>query len=166
MRICRLTCNQHVKGSTVPQNLESSQAHQYFRINMICAIACANIARHEPIEHANSMVFFTAAVTCVEDVTSEVSPESLQALLLLIVLCLFYPRKGDLWKLLDYACRLSIELGYHTELDIENENEDQRNLRRSTFWRLYAIERIVGQDILLRLLANRLSHLCSGWKKC
>lgn len=133
------------EGSIVPQNLESSQAHQYFRINMICAIACANRARHEPIEHANSMAFFTAAVTCVEDVTSEVSPESLQALLLLIVFCLFYPRKSDLWKLLDYACRLSIELGYHTELDIENENEDQRNLRRSTFWGLYAIERIVGQ---------------------
>ncbi|KAL3708676.1 hypothetical protein TMatcc_006660 [Talaromyces marneffei ATCC 18224] len=132
-------------SSVVSQNLESSQAHQYFRINMICAIACANRARHEPIEHANSMAFFTAAVTCVEDVTSEVSPESLQALLLLIVFCLFYPRKGDLWKLLDYACRLSIELGYHTELDIENENEDQRNLRRSTFWGLYAIERIVGQ---------------------
>jgi hypothetical protein len=132
-------------GSVVPQNLESSQAHRYFRINMICAIACANRARHEPIEHANSMAFFTAAVTCVEDVTSEVSPESLQALLLLIVFCLFYPRKGDLWKLLDYACRLSIELGYHTERDSENENEDQRNLRRSTFWGLYAIERIVGQ---------------------
>jgi Fungal specific transcription factor domain len=137
----QLTCD----DSFSPQNLDARQTHQYFRISMICAIACANRARHEPIEQANSMAFYTTALTCVEDVTSEVSPESLQALLLLIVFCLFYPRKGDLWKLLDYACRLSIELGFHTELDMENENEDQKNLRRSTFWGLYAIERIVGQ---------------------
>ncbi|GME51682.1 uncharacterized protein EYB26_002407 [Neofusicoccum parvum] len=91
------------------------------------------------------MAFYADALTCVEEVTSEVSQDSLRALLLLILFCLFYPRKGDIWKLLDYACRLSIELGYHTEQEVGRVDERQRDLQRSTFWGLYAIERIVGQ---------------------
>ncbi|KAI1453751.1 hypothetical protein F4805DRAFT_469864 [Annulohypoxylon moriforme] len=165
--------------------LHGEQAHRFFRITMMCAISCANQARHRPQRTAQCLAYYADAVTCVEEVTSEATPASLQALLLLIVFCLFYPRKGDIWKLLDYACRLTIELGYHTE---ETEPADQleqfpsaqegmapfgttssgggilsepeaaatisspaeasqarSKLRRSTFWGLYAIERIVGQ---------------------
>ncbi|KAI1080826.1 hypothetical protein F5B20DRAFT_539100 [Whalleya microplaca] len=139
-----------------PHTLHGDDAHQYFRVTMMCAIACANQARYRPSRAAESLAYYSDAVTCVEEVTSEVSPASLQALLLLIVFCLFYPRKGDIWKLLDYACRLTVELGYHTEQEQESEPsnieslddfQDQRRkkLRRSTFWGLYAIERIVGQ---------------------
>ena len=46
---------------------------------------------------------------------------------------------------MDYACRLSVELGYHTEQPIDFETDGQKRLRRSAFWGLYAIERIVGQ---------------------
>lgn len=89
-----------------------------------------------------------------EEVTSEVSSESLQALLLLIQYCLFHPRKGDVWKLLDFACRLSVELGFHTEEQQSNKwtedrdgsnEEEKKELRTNTFRGLYAIERIVGQ---------------------
>ncbi|KAI1105599.1 hypothetical protein F4804DRAFT_303939 [Jackrogersella minutella] len=140
-----------------PRALHGKAAHQYFRITMICAISCANQARYRPSRAAESLAYYSNAVACVEEVTSEVSPASLQALLLLIVLCLFYPRKGDIWKLLDYACRLTVELGYHTEqeqgsattadADSQGPADDERRkkLRRSTFWGLYAIERIVGQ---------------------
>lgn len=161
--------------------LHGEQAHRFFRITMMCAISCANQARHRPQRTAQCLAYYADAVTCIEEVTSEATPASLQALLLLIVFCLFYPRKGDIWKLLDYACRLTIELGYHTE---ETEPADRFSfaqegmaslgttgsggivpdpeaaatisspaevsqargkLRRSTFWGLYAIERIVGQ---------------------
>lgn len=91
------------------------QAHPYFRIAMMCAIACATRARYRPQRTAESLAYYADAVTYVEEVTAKVAPASLQALLLLIVFCLFFPRKGDVWKLLDYACRLAIELGYHTE---------------------------------------------------
>lgn len=132
-----------------PHMLQGEQAHQYFRITMMSAISCANQARYRPQRTAESLAYFSSAVTCVEKVTSEASPASLQALLLLIVFCLFYPRKGDIWKLLDHACRLTIELGYHTETEHSQtatvESEAQKKLRRSTFWGLYAIERIVGQ---------------------
>lgn len=134
-----------------PHALHGEQAHQYFRITMMCAIACANQTRYKPQRAAECLAYYNGAVACVEEVTSEASPASLQALLLLIVFCLFHPRKGDIWKLLDYACRLTIELGYHTEAEhdqtvgAETETEMQSKLRRSTFWGLYAIERIVGQ---------------------
>ena len=143
------------------------QAHSYFRIAMMCAIACATKARYRPQRTAESLAYYADALAHVEEVTAEVSPASLQALLLLIVFCLFFPRKGDVWKLLDYACRLALELGYHTEMDEgggasaageaglfgagpthaapRGESEAEKKLRRSTFWGLYAIERIVGQ---------------------
>lgn len=148
------------------------QAHPYFRIAMMCAIACATKARYRPPCTAESLAYYADAVAYVEEVTAEVSPASLQALLLLIVFCLFFPRKGDVWKLLDYACRLALELGYHTEAEtdspgvsgavghipipglemadhfvagVNRPESDAQKLRRSTFWGLYAIERIVGQ---------------------
>jgi hypothetical protein len=156
-----------------PQTLHNEQAHRFFRISMMCAISCANQARHQPHRSAECLAYYADAIACVEEVTSEATPASLQALLLLIVFCLFLPRKGDIWKLLDYACRLTIELGYHTE-DAEGDPsayyttagssgttnsaipdattttvsgtlQSRAKLRRSTFWGLYAIERIVGQ---------------------
>ncbi|KAF2661507.1 hypothetical protein K491DRAFT_647281 [Lophiostoma macrostomum CBS 122681] len=137
-----------LRGSgLLPSSLHGTDAHVYFRTNMMCAIACATRARYRPQRATESFAYYHDALPCVEEVTSEVSPASLQALLLLTIYCLFYPKKGDIWKLLDYACRLSVELGYHTETDANEtiEDEAQRKLRRSTFWGLYAIERITGQ---------------------
>lgn len=135
-----LTCH-----STDTRQLVSYRAHQFFRISMICAIACANKARHQPSYSAESMQYYSEALRCVEEVTSEVSIESLVALLLLILFSMFYPRKGDLWKLLDFACRLSVELGYHTEQDAAFADEKSRLRRRRIFWGLYCIERSIGQ---------------------
>jgi hypothetical protein len=125
--------------------LHGKAAYQYFRISMICAIACANKSRHMRHLVASDDDFYAEGLKHVESVTSEMSGDSLQALLLLIVYCLFHPRKGDIWKLLDYACRLSVELGYHTELPMYDETSKDMSLRRSTFWSLYTLERIIGQ---------------------
>ena len=168
-------------SATSPGTTLGDQAHPYFRVAMMCAIACATKARYRPARTAESLAHYADAVAYVEEVTAEVSPASLQALLLLIVFCLFFPRKGDVWKLLDYACRLALELGYHTEeaeidcpavpgasvgpvtmpgfdmvadhhfqhfalpADGRRAESSEQKLRRSTFWGLYAIERIVGQ---------------------
>jgi hypothetical protein len=120
-------------------------AQRFFRIYMLCAIAAATQARYRSSRDVLAMSFYQKAVPWIEEVTAEVSPASLQALLLLTIFCLFYPRNGDIWKLLDYSCRLCVELGYHTEPMTSTETEAQRRLRRSTFWGLYAMERIVGQ---------------------
>jgi hypothetical protein len=135
-----ITCH-----STDTRQLVSYRAHQFFRISMICAIACANKARRQPSYSVESMQYYSEALRCVEEVTSEVSVESLIALLLLILFSMFYPRKGDLWKLLDFACRLSVELGYHTEQDAAFADEKSRVRRRRIFWGLYCIERSIGQ---------------------
>lgn len=145
-----LNCVLHGQHPETPGSsiLTGTEAYQYFRITMLCANACAVKSRHEPHFVAIGDAYYNEASRHVEEVTSEVCGESLQALLLLIVYCLFHPQKGDIWKLLDFACRLSMELGYHREQAIDPNNpldERQRGLRRSCFWSLYTIERIVGQ---------------------
>lgn len=125
--------------------LTGLEAYQFFRISMMCAIAAANRSRHHPALEADAMVYYAEGLQCVGEVTSDVSVEALQALLLLILFALFYPRKGDIWKLLDFACRLSVELNYHSEPNDEFESEKSRLKRRSIFWGLYTIERTIGQ---------------------
>jgi hypothetical protein len=125
--------------------LEGKEAYQYFRVTMMCAIACSSKSRHQPYLLAYGNGFYSEAIRSVEEVTSEVSSRSLQALLFLAVYCLFSPRKGNVWKLLDFACRLSVQLGYHTEQHSELEDEKDKTLRRNTFWALYSIERLLGQ---------------------
>jgi Fungal specific transcription factor domain len=125
--------------------LPIKQAYQCFRIAMICAFACANKSRYMSHLVASDEEFFESGLTHVQAVTSEVSRESLQALLLLVLYCLFHPRKGDIWKLLDYACRLSVELGYHTEPSSDQECSSNMSLRKNTFWSLYTIKQIVAQ---------------------
>jgi hypothetical protein len=125
--------------------LSGLEARQFFRVSMICAIAAANKARHDPRYSNESLSYYSEALQCVEEVTSDVSVESLQALLLLIMFALFYPRKGDIWKLLDFACRLSVELNYHSETNDEFESEKEKRSRRAMFWGLYTVERTIGQ---------------------
>lgn len=136
----------HAPGSTI---LNGIAAYQYFNTMMICANACAVKSRHEPHFIAIGTAYYSEALRYVEQVTSEASSLSMQSLLLLIIYCLFYPQKGDIWKLLDFACRLSVELGYHREQDVgvqEGQHAmQQKEIRRSCFWSLYTIERIVGQ---------------------
>ena len=131
------------------RSFTGQQAHQYFRLSMVCATAAANKARHQPRYHTEAMEYYADAIQCVEEVTSDVSADALVALLLLVNFACFYPRKGDLWKLLDFACRLSVELNYHTEPNNDNnivfETERAKKERRSIFWGLYCIERTVGQ---------------------
>lgn len=125
--------------------LTGKEAHQYFRLTMMCAVAAANKARHQRSFHTESMHYYADALQCVEEVTSDVSADALVALLLLINFACFYPRKGDVWKLLDFACRLSVELNYHTEPNDAFEDERSRKRRRSIFWGLYLLERTIGQ---------------------
>lgn len=125
--------------------LTGPEAHQFFRVSMVCAVSSANKSRHHASYEADAMAYYADALECVGEVTSDVSAEALQALLLIILFALFYPRKADIWKLLDFACRLSVELNYHSEPNDEYEDEKSRLKRRSIFWGLYTIERTIGQ---------------------
>ncbi|RMD44405.1 hypothetical protein DV735_g648, partial [Chaetothyriales sp. CBS 134920] len=125
--------------------LSGVEAHQYFRISMMCAIAAANKSRHIAAMDAEAAAYYAEALQCVEEVTSDISAESLHAILLLVLFGVFEPKKCDIWKLLDFACRLSVELNYHQEPNNVFEDETSRRIRRSTFWGLYCLERTIGQ---------------------
>lgn len=130
------------------ESLTQQETFQVFCVAMIIAISAASRSRLNQEWVQLDDFCYHQASQHIETVTSVKSMESLQALMLLIVYCLFRPRKGDIWKLLDYACRLSIELSYHTELELTGKDhidELELEIRRGTFWCLYAIERIVGQ---------------------
>lgn len=127
--------------------LTGVDAHQFFRIAMICAIASANKSRHDPRYASESFNYYREAIQCAEEVTSDISIDALQALLLLVLFVFFYPHRGDVWKLLDYACRLSVELNVHCETNDEFEDEKSRQRRRSIFWGLYSLERTFGQHL-------------------
>lgn len=137
---------QRYHGTNV-KSLTGSEAYQYFRAAMICAIGAANKARHQQQYATECVAYYQEGVQCLEEVTSDISSEALEALLLLIMFALLHPRKCDLWKLLDYACRLSVELSFHTETNDEFEDEQTRQRRRSLFWGLYCLERSIGQHL-------------------
>ncbi|KAK5947162.1 hypothetical protein PMZ80_001309 [Knufia obscura] len=134
------------QGSAV-KYLTGLEAHQFFRIAMICAIASSNKSRQQPHYATESFNYYVEALQCAEEVTSDISIEALQSLLLLVLYVFSYPRRGDVWKLLDYACRLSVELNIHCETGDEYEDEKSRQRRRSIFWGLYSLERTFGQHL-------------------
>ncbi|KIW64536.1 hypothetical protein PV04_09462 [Phialophora macrospora] len=125
--------------------LQGRPAYQYFRVTMMCAISCASKLRHQPSLLVYANAFYQEAVKLVEAVTHEVSVDSLQALLFLSVYCLFFPRKGNIWKLLNFACRLSIQLNCHVETHNNLELDREQVARRDIFWTLFSIERLLGQ---------------------
>ncbi|KIW15669.1 hypothetical protein PV08_05718 [Exophiala spinifera] len=127
-----------------PSGLKGHRAHHFFRIKIIAAIASASRSRYNASRIACDHGCYVEATKCIAEVTSEVSADSLRALMLLIVYCLFRPRKGDIWRLLDYACRLCLELGYHTELGSDSCIID-REQQKKIFWSLYTLENIVSQ---------------------
>lgn len=129
-----------------PSELQGATAYHYFFISMICAVGCAVKARDRPELNSSSMSYYADAKQCIEEVTSSVSEQSLQALLLLTLFCLFYPTEGDIWRLLAYCSRLSVELEYHTE-PIDLLDSSQPDVQRSTFWSLYLLEKQVSQSM-------------------
>ena len=118
--------------------------HSFFRISMMCAIAYANTARHQQHHADLSARFYGQALKYVDRVTSDVTVAALEALMLLIIHSLFFPRQGDVWKLLDFACRLSIELGFHAESISLSGQVTNRTVKQKMFWSLFTIERTVA----------------------
>lgn len=134
------------QGSAV-KYLTGLEAHRFFRVAMICAIAAANRSRHQPHYETEAFNYYVEAIQCAEEVTSDISIDALQSLLLLVLFVFSFPRRGDVWKLLDYACRLSVELNIHCETGDDYETENSRQRRRSIFWGLYGLERTFGQHL-------------------
>lgn len=117
-----------------------------FRVLMICAISSASQARHNSAFVGIGSTLFAGATKLLDRVTGEISLESLQSLLLIITYCLFDPTAGDIWKLLDNACRLSSELAlYEEKADCTIESSIVPEAKRRAFWTLLRIEMLTCQ---------------------
>jgi hypothetical protein len=130
-------------GTTTPMNFTSDRVHQIFRVAIVCTIAAAHNQRSNPELVVYERRFYRHALGCVKVVFSEATHQTLQGLILLIIYLLFRPRKGDIWLLLESACRLAIELGYHREAMSQPEDLEQKVWRSRTFWSLYRLERSI-----------------------
>lgn len=128
-----------------PSAATRPQSHLTFQIAMICAIASAHTSRVNSAMAACEQFFYLHASKGMNEVLSEATAESLVDLLLLIIYLLFRPDKGDLWMLLELACRLAVELGHHRDHARSSENLDQTLSRSRTFWTLYRLEHAVAE---------------------
>ena len=136
------------QNKTRSSELHGQTAYQYFFISMICAVGCASRARHHPQLAVSSVLFYEDAKACIEEVTSTVSAQSLQALLLLTCHCLFYPTEGDVWRLLGFCSRLCVELGYHAEpVEATMAGTAAASFQRATFRTVYVLEKLVSQTL-------------------
>lgn len=73
----------------------------------------------------------------------------LQAILLLVWYSLLNPDKGSIWFLVGLAVRTCVDLGYHNENNMSNENLDalEMDMRRRLFWITYKMDRLLCQAL-------------------
>ncbi|KIX03043.1 uncharacterized protein Z518_06593 [Rhinocladiella mackenziei CBS 650.93] len=120
-------------------------AYSNFLIAMICSISAAHSSRTISTMGAYEDFFYRCALKLMKEVLSEATHESLRGLMMIIIYLLFRPQRGDLWMLLQSACRLAVELGYHRQDAPFSEDFDQRSWRSYTFWSLYRLEHTVAE---------------------
>lgn len=145
-----------VSDSAVEKGVDGQDAFTSFRLSMICAISCASQARHNASFVGLGASLYFKAMKLFDCVTGDLSLHSLQALLLSILYCIFEPDMGDIWTLLDHACRLSLELanrGLGENVDEPQTEADAMAgasrlvARRRAFWTLYQIESLTCQQL-------------------
>lgn len=128
-----------------PRSLRGQEAYQYHRINLMCAIASFHKSRYSNRYSALCNYFYHETIKCVESVTIEVSWDSLRAIVLVALFYTTYPREGDVWRSVDYAARLSIDLECNSNSDDPAFLYETEALPRQTFWVVYTLEQTVAQ---------------------
>lgn len=125
--------------------LTRSEVHSHFQLSMICSIAAVHASRTNAAMASYEQFFYDCALKLMNDILSETTSDSHKDLMLIIIYLLFRPQKGDLWLLLESACRLAIELGYHRDHAAFPESFDQKFWRSHNFWTLYRLGEAVSE---------------------
>lgn len=126
--------------------------HQKFVLFIIISIGLDRSSHdNELIEYNNQfkpIKYFNIAYRYLEEIVSNRSENSLQALLLVIIWILntniIQDDKGDLWHLCRYSMALAMELGVHRFNPDWNFGVAKNELRNRLFWTTYNLDRIIS----------------------
>ncbi|KAH3662164.1 hypothetical protein OGAPHI_005412 [Ogataea philodendri] len=139
-----------------PNKLSHNDKYTLF---MILAIASSKLTNRASIHNPFiSGEYFNTASRYLENILSNRSEKSLQALLLLIIWKMesnaLEDDNGDLWHLSRFCMSLAMELGVHRFLPVWNFGEARSELRNRLFWCTYIVDRTVamkfGRGLSLR----------------
>lgn len=131
-------------GSTDSNTSSSQRIHSNFFISLACATACAHLSQANRDVAIFERSFYKYAKNWSKHILSEATHASLKGLVMMVIYLLFRPQKADIWLLLETACRLAIELGYHREEASPSETFDETLTRSNTFWTIFVLEHAVG----------------------
>lgn len=109
--------------------------------------------------------FYAAALHFSQDCFSHISLTTIQALTVLLVHCLLIPAEANVWTLTHLAMAHCVELGVHRDQPQGAHYEwDHQQLRRSIFYTIYSLDRLVLSCLKrpdLQVLTSRNRYISS-----
>jgi hypothetical protein len=121
-----------------------------FMINMVLAIPLISMAGNHEQSHALSKGLTANAMADVSLIMQTKNVQSLQCLLLLLLLSILDSSPAPVWYISGLCMRMCIDLGYHSERTIsmsssvdlnEVHTEEEADTKRRLFWVTYSFDR-------------------------
>ncbi|KAG8354425.1 hypothetical protein FVEN_g7746 [Fusarium venenatum] len=140
----------HHDGRSDISNLSPADVRVRFMINMVLAIPLMSMAGDHDESHALAKGFTTNAMADVSHIMQTKNVQSLQCLLLLLLLSIVDSAPAPVWYISGLCMRMCIDLGYHSERTIgmsssvgaiETVKEKEADIRRRLFWIAYSFDR-------------------------
>ncbi|XEV04894.1 hypothetical protein FSHL1_010181 [Fusarium sambucinum] len=134
-------------------NLSPADVRVRFMINMVLAIPLMSMAGDHEESHELSKGFTANAMTDVSHIMQTKNVQSLQCLLLLLLLSIVDSAPAPVWYISGLCMRMCIDLGYHSERTIamsssvgatgtrKEEKEEEADIKRRLFWIAYSFDR-------------------------
>jgi hypothetical protein len=131
------------QGSSNISDLSPVDVRVRFMINMVLAIPLMSMAGDHDESHALSRGLTANAMVDVSHIMQAKNVQSLQCLLLLLLLSIVDSSSAPVWYISGLCMRMCIDLGYHSERTIDmsssvgatdTRKEEEADIKRRLFW--------------------------------
>lgn len=131
------------QGRSDISNLSPVDVRARFMINMVLAIPLMSMAGDHDESHALSKDLTANAMVDVSHIMQAKNVQSLQCLLLLLLLSIVDSSSAPVWYISGLCMRMCIDLGYHSERTIamsssmgatDTRKEEEADIKRRLFW--------------------------------
>ncbi|CAG7565881.1 unnamed protein product [Fusarium equiseti] len=131
------------QGSSNTSDLSPIDVRVRFMINMVLAIPLMSMAGDHDESHALSRGLTANAMVDVGHIMQAKNVQSLQCLLLLLLLSIVDSSSAPVWYISGLCMRMCIDLGYHSERTIDmsssvgatdTHKEEEADIKRRLFW--------------------------------
>ncbi|KAK6697872.1 hypothetical protein SNK05_010723 [Fusarium graminearum] len=137
-------------GRSDTPDLSPSDVRVRFMINMVLAIPLMSMVGDHEESHAMSKGFTANAMADVSHIMQTKNVQSIQCLLLLLLLSIVDSAPAPVWYISGLCMRMCIDLGYHSERtismsssagDTDTSKEEEADIKRRLFWIAYTFDR-------------------------